>query len=248
MTGGGSATTGGGSAVDAGRDSGIPDAGRDAGAPDASIPDGGSIDSGISCFVPRCLSPGPNLLANGNFDTVPTDGSGDGQQGMLPPPWAPVIPTPDTYNTDGGFGLINIGWSNFPDDMHAHSGDFWVAGWSLYNESPGQELTVPLIAGHHYRIAAWLHQASRVDVDHPGAYSVNLASDPQTPDLNEMGRWCETESVDAGWVERAFIFTAPVDAGSWLILKPYTTSTGSAYPGLDDVVLEDMGSCNVVVE
>ena len=202
------------------------------------------LDGG-TCFaiVRSCALEGPNLLHNSDFEAVDDAGTaGVGVEGVLPPPWEALQVTPDTYTTDGGFGIDPSTFGNF-DGVSAHSGVRWVAAWSLADERGGQPLAAPLIAGHRYLARSWLHQAVRSDLNFPGTYVLMLA-EPAQLNAIDVGNWCPTTSVDAGWVERSFTFVAP-DAGSltWLNFRPEGASGTYPYPGVDDFTLHDVTAC-----
>ena len=202
------------------------------------------LDGG-TCFaiVPACAAAGPNLLGNSDFETV-LDGGPDATEGLLGPPWEATQVTPDTYTLVGGFGIDPNTFGNFDGVTQAHSGVRWIAAWNAADERGGQPLQTPLIAGHRYFAQTWLHQAVRGDLNNPGTYVIQLAQ-PALSNAVDVGSWCPTTSIDAGWVQRSFTFTAPPDAGAydWLIFRVEGTSGGSAYPGMDDFTLQDVTAC-----
>ena len=182
-------------------------------------------------------SAGSNLLRNPSFEDIPGPAFGEG---ILPSEWTVIQVTPDTYSTDGGYGLPPSIFGNFTGVL-AHSGVRWIAGWSLAVEVPGQLLTAPLVPGMSYRLSGYVHQAQRADLAHPGAYELRLAAGPSLATTVVLGSWAPTATPDQ-WEYRSIDFVAPPEAATyqWLLLVPFATDAGSAYPGVDDVALVEL--------
>jgi len=182
-----------------------------------------------------------NLLRNPSFEAIPGLQQGEG---LLPNDWVIIASTPDTYSNDGSYGLPPQALGNFPGVL-ARDGIRWVAAWGTSTpEVFGQQLSSPLLPNQTYRITAWLHQALRSDVAHPGTYELLLAMSPPTPQTSlVLGRFPATTMPQ--WELRSLVFTAPPDSTSrpWLVFRPVPTGTvPSTYPGLDALNLEP-GSC-----
>lgn len=189
----------------------------------------------IVCFSYMCICNAQNLLRNGNFETVPNNGMG---QGLLPSEWYTVSSSPDTYSNDGSYGLPPNGFGNFVGVV-AHGGIRWIAGWNISLETPAQDLTTRLTPGQAYHIECWLHNSTRVDLVTPGAYRVELRKPGGSAIL---GSFAHT-AAGLGWQFREFDFTAPNDAGDYPTIAFVPISAlSSSYPGLDDVVLRTAGA------
>ncbi|MGB2985064.1 MAG: MopE-related protein [Phycisphaerae bacterium] len=182
-----------------------------------------------------------NLLRNPSFEAVPGPQQGEG---LMPNDWVIIASTPDTYSNNGSYGLLPQAFGNFPGVL-ARDGIRWVAAWGTTTpEVFGQQLSSPLLPNQTYHITAWLHQALRSDVAHPGTYELLLALSPPTPqNAVVLGRFPATTVPQ--WEQRSLEFMAPSDSTSrpWLIFRPVPTGTvPSTYPGLDALNLEP-GSC-----
>ncbi len=183
-----------------------------------------------------------NLLRNPSFENVPGTGPGYQDQGLMPSDWVTVAVTPDTYSTDGSYGLPPSGFGNF-DGVAAQDGLRWVAGWSDAVEVFGQALTAPLTPGTSYSLSGYLHQAYRGDLNNPGGYDIYLTTDSSYSSIASgtlLGRLASTTSYAAGWGSHSIAFTAPANAGThpFLSFVPVATSTdGYTYPGLDNLSL-----------
>lgn len=183
-----------------------------------------------------------NLLVNPGFENVPNNNTG---QGLMPSNWLKVSSSPDTYSNDGSYGLLPLEFGNFPG-VTAHGGLRWVAGaggtQQPNGEIIGQVLSAPLQAGVTYRFEAWLHQALRSDLNNPGGYDIWLDRGVwNAANRVLVGHIGDTTSPAAGWNLFGTNFTAPFDAATYtrFVFAPLRTggTSGSAYPGLDDVTL-----------
>lgn len=196
----------------------------------------------LSILLVKATVSNGNLIRNPGFEDVP-EGYLYGQ-GLMPSEWITVNMTPDTYSEDGSYGLLpeaevsvlNPG-SNFTG-VTAQEGIRWVAGGSKHPETFGQLLTTPLSPSQQYEFSGYMIQAKRADIDNPGGYELWLAADNDTPATGYLGRLEPTTDSDE-WEFRTLTFTAPQDADNlpFLLFVPYDTGTGSAYPGLDSVML-----------
>jgi hypothetical protein len=177
-----------------------------------------------------------NLIRNPSFEAIGALQTG---QGFLPSDWIELAPAPgaDTYSNDGSYGLPPSVLGNFTG-VTAFDGIRWIAGWSIIPETFGQSLTTPLTPGLEYTLSAFLHQAKRSNVAHPGTYEIGLAGDASLASLTVLGQFALTSDPDA-WEARSLTFVAPAAAGTLpvLVFKPVGTSAGTAYPGLDLVSL-----------
>jgi len=174
-----------------------------------------------------------NLIRNAGFETVPGAATG---QGIMPSDWVTTNSSPDTYSNDGSYGLPPSGFGNFPG-VTAQEGIRWVAGWSSEPENFGQTLSSSLIGGQAYSLSAYLIQAKRAVLDHPGGYEVYLTADA-TGNIASgvlLGNLGATTNLDT-WEYFALSFTAPQNANllSFLLFKPFGDS---AYAGLDNLNL-----------
>jgi len=181
----------------------------------------------------------PNLLRNPGFEDVPGPFTG---QGLLPSNWVIESWSPDTYSNDGSFGLPPEAYGNFPG-VTAHEGLRWVAGaWAgSIIESFGQQLSEPLVPNAEYRLTAWLHQALRPDIAHPGAYEVYLATEANEASGVSVGRLADTIGLE--WQEKVLTFTTPADADErpWIIFVPIPANPNQwTYPGMDSVSLTQL--------
>jgi hypothetical protein len=188
-----------------------------------------------------------NLLKNSSFELVPSAATG---QGILPEDWINVPtagPGADTYSNDGSYGLAPSANGNFTG-VTAYDGIRWVAGWSVTSqESFGQWLDAPLVAGNTYYLSGWLHQALRSDLDFTGGYQVYLTNTPSVH-TEYLGFLGATSSTSAGWEQFSISFAVtPVLASlNFLEFVPVVTATtGSAYPGLDLVSLTKTETASV---
>ena len=188
---------------------------------------------------------GANLLRNPSFEAIPGNVQG---AGILPSEWTIIAPSPDTYSTDGSYGLPPNAFGNFPGVI-ARNGIRWVAALgATTTEVFGQQLSSPLLPNQTYRITGWLHQSLRSDVAHPGTYELLLAMSPPTPQTAVvLGRLPPTTVPQ--WEPRSLVFTAPPDSTSrpWLVFRPVPTGTvPSTYPGLDTLDLQPCSTeiCN----
>ncbi len=185
-----------------------------------------------------------NLIKNESFENVSSSATG---QGILPDDWVnipPPTPTADTYSNDGSYGLSPNGYGNFTG-VTAYDGIRWVAGASSYGqESFGQWLDDSLTEGADYDFSGWLHQAVRSDLNYAGGYEIYLTNTPgvQSEYLGFLG---STTSVGEGWNQYSFSFTVSEAMASLTFLEfapIVTATTGSAYPGLDFVFLEEVAT------
>lgn len=180
-----------------------------------------------------------NLLRNPGFETVPGTGTG---QGILPSEWTPLSGSPDTYSNDGSYGLGPSAGGNFTG-VTAEEGIRWVAGLDAGNERFGQTLSSPLVGGAAYELDAALIQARRTDLDVRGGYRVFLAANIFAASTNSvlLGTLGPTTDSDS-WEAASLSFNAPANASDlpFLFFAPYTdgTTSGLAYPGLDELVLD----------
>jgi hypothetical protein len=187
-----------------------------------------------------------NLLRNGSFEATPCATPCAHTQGVLPSDWtalpprsATPDPEPDTYSNDGSYGLSPQDYGNFTG-VTAQDGLRWVAGWSLYGETFGQELGAPLVPGHRYILSAYLRQAVRSDLANSGAYQVELWSDPTGAAKVVLGSFAPTTGQLA-WEQRTLAFVAPPEAASYMVIAfvSMASGRGAAYPGIDNLVLQD---------
>lgn len=178
---------------------------------------------------------GANLLANGSFESPA--GYALGQQGILPVEWNVTNVTPDMYSSDASFGLNPNVLGNFTG-VTAQDGLGWVAGWSSFAESFAQNLGTALTPGTSYSLSGYLRQAKRSDLDNPGAYNIFLNSTNTMAGAQQVASWSPTTGANF-WEFRSTSFVAPANASllPWIIFEPYESGPGSAYPGLDNVIL-----------
>lgn len=185
-----------------------------------------------------------NLIRNASFEQTPCETPCGYQQGALPLYWAYLKSTPDTYSNDGSYGLLPNVFGNFVG-AEAHTGIRWVAGagGGAFDEVIGQELEEPLSPGSSYTLSAYLRQATRADLAHPGTYQLELwESISPSANIIVLGAFQPLVDNPNAWEPRSFAFTAPLNSGSYPVLafRSIGSALGSAYPGLDSVeLLED---------
>ncbi len=174
-----------------------------------------------------------NIIRNASFENVSSSSSG---QGFLPDDWVnitPPSPAADTYSDDGSYGLSPGDWGHFAG-VTAKDGHRWVAGWSAGGqESFGQWLTAPLIAGTNYDVSAWLHQDTHTSLNNPGGYEIFLTDTPgiQTEMIGVLG----STTSGGGWEQFSFSFTATTAMAEldFIEFGPSDIGSGGVYPGLD---------------
>lgn len=183
-----------------------------------------------------------NLLQNSSFEQTPCTTPCNQSQGVMPSEWLILNVTPDTYSNDGSYGLAPDadGFGNFTGAT-AQDGIRWVAGWSFAVEIFGQVLTAPLIPGQEYTLNAYLREAVREDLAHPGTYQIELwdTTDFSSADKIVVGSFQPLIANQNAWELRTLTFTAPSGAATHTVLafRPLGSDVGAAYPGIDNVVL-----------
>jgi Thrombospondin type 3 repeat len=181
-----------------------------------------------------------NLLRNPSFEQTPCVTPCNRDQGFMPSDWLTLNVTPDTYSNDGSYGLPPSGFGNFTGAT-AQDGIQWVAGWSAAVEIFGQILTTPLIPGQEYTLSAYLREAVRGDLAHPGTYQIELwEAANMAADKIVVGSFQPLIANQDAWELRTLAFTAPTGADTHPVLafRPLGSGAGSAYPGIDNLVLE----------
>jgi len=180
---------------------------------------------------------GQNLLRNPSFETVPNNDKG---QDVIPSEWVQVKDTASTYSNDGSFGLKPEDFGNFTG-VTAQDGIRWVAAFSGVPEEFGQILTTPLTPGRIYVLTAFLHSAKRADLTHPGTYRLTLRTTSKTDPLI-LGEFDPPIDNQDEWEQRTLTFIAPAGADTHplLVFTP-VSATGSTYPGIDNLSLEEEG-------
>lgn len=172
---------------------------------------------------------------NGGFETLATSEVGQLGEGLVPAPWIPVLLTPDTYSTDGKFGLDPSANGNFTG-VTPYAGVRWAAAWGSADERFGQILTAPLTAGKKYVLSLFLRMAVRADLAVDSTYAVGLAVQAApTTDVVEVGTFAKV-TTGGSWQARSITFTAPTDAANRKLLV-FRSVTG--YAGMDDVSLTE---------
>ena len=183
---------------------------------------------------------GANLIQNPSFETTPCVTPCNQDQGVMPSNWLTLNVTPDTYSNDGSYGLPPDGFSNFTGAT-AQDGIRWVAGWSAAVEIFGQQLASPLIPGREYTLSAYLREAVRPDLAHPGTYQIELWDSADISSANKIivGSFQPLIDNQNAWELRTLTFIAPLGADTHPILafRPLGSGAEAAYPGIDNVVL-----------
>ncbi|MBE7482060.1 MAG: hypothetical protein HS104_19040 [Polyangiaceae bacterium] len=175
------------------------------------------------------------MIVNAGFETLATAEVGQLGEGIVPAPWIPVALTPDTYSTDGQFGLDPTVFGNFTG-VTPHTGVRWAAAWGAADERFGQVLAAPLTAGKKYVLSLYLHMAVRADLAIDSTYAVGLAvQSAPTSDVVEVGTFANV-TTGGSWQARSITFTAPTDAANRKLLV-FRSVTG--YAGMDDVSLTE---------
>jgi len=180
-----------------------------------------------------------NLLENPSFEATPCTTPCNQDQGVLPSDWLLLNITPDTYSNDGSYGLDPSLLDNFTGAT-AQDGIRWVAAWSAGAEMFGQTLASPLISGREYTISAYLREAVREDLAHPGTYQIELwdALDVSADQL-VLGIFQPLVDNQEAWELRTLTFIAPVGSEGHPILafRPLGSAAGNSYPGIDNINL-----------
>ena len=194
------------------------------------------------------------FIGNGGFEDVPGDETG---QGLLASGWltaTAISPGADTYSADGSYGLAPDGFGNFPG-VTAFAGGRWAAGAAfgrmaasagVGGEAFGTNLLEALTPGAQYVLNAFLFQALRSDINHAGGYDLFLAVDDTPGGLSTavlLGALGQTTG-SGEWEARSLTFVAPADAAAraFLVFAPYQAGDLNAYPGIDAISLESMGT------
>jgi hypothetical protein len=181
-----------------------------------------------------------NLLRNPSFEQTPCTTPCNQDQAVMPSDWLSLNVTPDTYSNDGSYGLPPSGFGNFTGAT-AQDGIRWVAGCSCAGfEIFGQVLSAPLIPGQEYTLSAYLREAVRADLAHPGTYQIELWDSPNSSaDKIVLGSFQPLIANQSAWELRTLTFTAPSGAATHPVLafRPLGSAEGDAYPGIDNVVL-----------
>jgi hypothetical protein len=188
-----------------------------------------------------------NLLRNPSFEQAPCTTPCNQDQAFMPSDWLSLNVTPDTYSNDGSYGLPPGGFGNFTGAT-AQDGIRWVAGWSLIPEVFGQVLSAPLIPEQEYTLSAYLREAVRADLAHPGTYQIELWDSTNffSADKIVLGSLLPLIANQNAWELRTLTFTAPSGATTHTVLafRPLGSAEGEAYPGIDNVVLEAFSPVN----
>ena len=112
----------------------------------------------VTLLLGVCGFANAELIRNGGFENVPGVWQ---SQGILPNDWLQIGYPPlgaDTWDTTNTYGLYPPDWNHFKGVV-AYEGTRWVAGSGYYDESFGQQLTTPLLAGESYNLSAFLHSS-----------------------------------------------------------------------------------------
>ncbi len=204
----------------------------------------------VGAFVALVSAPAwgqTNLLRNPSFEDTPSVCSND--QGILPNEWLQsgnISPPADAWNdreTDTCFGLLTgtlFRWIG----VTAAEGDHWAAGAEFgpggAHESIGQLLSSPLSPGTTYQLTGWVLGGDSFNLGVPGGYQVWLSMGQllSSSAALQVGTFAATNDPD-NWLARSIEFEAPANASDYpyLIFKPFTASAGTAYIGLDNLML-----------
>jgi hypothetical protein len=186
-----------------------------------------------------------NLLRNPSFEDTPCTTPCNQGQAAVPAEWISLNVTPDTYSNDGSYGLPPEGFGNFPGAT-AEDGIRWVAGCSCAGfEIIGQVLTAPLVPGQTYMLSAYLREAVRSDLAHPGTYQIELWDAPNNSAHKiVVGSLQPPVANQSAWELRTLTFTAPAAAATHPVVafRPVSPTADATYPGLDHVVLADLST------
>jgi len=181
-----------------------------------------------------------NLIQNPSFEQTPCVTPCNQQEGVMPSNWLTLNVSPDTYSNDGSYGLAPSANGNFTGAT-AQDGIRWVVGWSAVVEIFGQNLASPLIPGQEYTLSAYLREAVRADLAHPGTYQIELWDGANiSADQLVVGSFQPLIDNQNAWELRTVTFTAPVGSDTHPILafRPLDSIAGTAYPGIDNVDLQ----------
>ena len=181
----------------------------------------------MTAFLPETAR--ANLLQNPSFEETPCVTPCNQDQGVLPSNWLLLDITPDTYSNDGSYGLDPSALGNFTGAT-AQDGIRWVAGWSAASETFGQMLAAPLVAGQEYTLSAYLREAVREDLAHPGTYQIELWDDTDaSADKLVVGHFEPLIANQQSWELRTLIFTAPAgsDTHPVLAFRPFGSEAGA---------------------
>ncbi len=188
-----------------------------------------------------------NLLRNPSFEDTPSVCSN--AQGILPNEWLQsgnIVPAADTWNdgeTDSCYGVLPGAFSRWIG-VTAADGDHWAAGAEFgpggSHESIGQLLSSPLSAGTTYQLTGSVLGGDAANLGVPGGYQVwlSMGQSLSSSAAIQVGTFAATNDPD-NWLARSIEFEAPANAADYpyLVFKPFTASSGTAYIGLDDLML-----------
>jgi RHS repeat-associated protein len=186
-----------------------------------------------------------SLLQNPSFETIAAPATG---QGLLPLGWVSANSSPDTFSTDGSFGLApgDFGW--WASAPSAEDGLRWVAGEGAgdsadpsVDEGIAQVLATPLVTGVNYDVSGYIRQGDRSDLANPGGYDVWLASGLSLADPRVRVARLAPTSDSQDWAYRSAVFQVPAGLGftpAAVIFVPYAADHSlDTYIGLDNVSL-----------
>ena len=188
-----------------------------------------------------------NLLRNPSFEETPCETPCNQVQGSVPAEWLSPLGSPDTFSNDGSYGLKPGDFGNFSPEARAQDGIRWLVGWSNLPEIFCQELTAPLTPGKVYVLSAFMLEAVRADLAHPGTYQLELWDVPNsfTADKIILGSMSPPIANQVEWEPASLTFTAPPASDTHPVLvfvpKSEDADVGGSYPGLDNVSLELAG-------
>ncbi len=193
----------------------------------------------LSTSLPATPIAAANLLANPGFETVPGPGAG---QGLLPSDYvncSNISPGADTYSDDGSYGIGLGGFGHFPN-LGAQEGIRFVAGADFGGapEAFGQALQEPLTPGETYEFSAYIRRSTAATPS--GGYQLILSPTANYADANAVILGALDPTADpTQWVFRSISFTAPRNARSldYFILRPLVAGSGTAYIGIDNMML-----------
>lgn len=188
----------------------------------------------------------PNLVTNGDFESLPAEMEGLTGQGLFPPPWLntdSVVPGADTWSEDGSFGLAPAEYGRFPG-VTDPDGRRWAGGGGggapdFMWETFGQQLAAPLLAGATYDFSAQVHQGAGV----AGIFCLDVVDvplvdgAPPAPEARVAACCFDATTGSGDWEARSCTFVSAIAATGMIVRSVSVAAGETPYPGIDDIVL-----------
>jgi hypothetical protein len=116
------------------------------------------------------------------------------------------------------------------------------------SEAFSQQLATTLAPNEPYTFSGYVIQATRPDLDIPGAYDILLNSTNSLAGAVLVATLDPTTNSN-NWEFRSETFTSPANAASlpWIIFRSYASGPGASYPGLDNASLTALAPTGVAL-